>query len=1089
MLSHVPCKYSKMNFTTPSKWNPLIVLMLWIIATTATCTSSKSASGTAEWKMNVNLTYESLNLKTKVKIFDSSYERLWIHRNGFLRFTHLNDETAPSHFEEIEANTQRSLLTQNGVILAPFWEWRRTPAGCTAEVQLAISTGDVLGSVDGNGSEILQSIQDKNEIIRRLNDKARNKVELKSLHVIVVKWSRNSHCQTNQKVFSFQVVFIGNEERSFAFYQYPNRNTQKLPSIKTTTTLVNPVMFGLLGPRGTYPVMKEVDALEEIFSLFPPTNEDDTMLFLELNEDREFTQSNQIRDEMAMEEYERVTQSRYRRSTTFEAFNQAYAATHTIAPTGAECSFVAFVYPKNNLLTGCAICQPNRFQCPHGLFCFSFSDYMNYRSLCRIDEYLLARTGTNTCYESTATDNSCPDCFSGFTCFSHTIPGQTDVDALRTCVPDKAVCAVHYTTEAPTTTTGEPTTTTQAPTTIPQTTTPSTPPPTYADGSPVTFAPATTGPTTEPDTTTTTVTTTEAPTTTTVPPTTTTTTPSTTTVTTTPPWAAPVNSDYWTVSSSGNVCPTVYRASVHPDNATCVICNTGGKHCPAADMMCIRQDATNEQMQQYCKVDDHTYTFRGCRCISPPGVPTAAPLDAAFTGSYQCPCCRSTTGIQAVRCSNYGIYNYRCVENQNNHTQQMADCLKLQKPTPLEVQDTSYHPNITCHTNFSVTIDPRAWEYVHVVGQTDPACENNKNYGSLIFNMKTQCGVSTVDSTLQFTYEVLVYRPETLNYDKKYNRKYFASCNYSITGDAYWNPESGTVQRNLQVETELIGSKEILLNESKAFLIGGNDLVEHDTIKVGDLVRIKIVADDVLNSENYNGFGVTGCAIYGETADRDNYYAFNLIDSKGCNTHPDFYNPFRSVNGKIAYIQSHVAHSDPFMAFKFPGSSSLYLKCSIIFCVLPNDPRCQSPSSTTCTTSRRKRRSVEEVDSETKIVIKRIYVFGEGEGIITGPPDVVPAPYRPTFMRLSCDEKTDKLVFVIIFLVILLAIFTFLNCRERENQQKKISPYLDVSRSYENDSMNDNTKAKYEDENEAEDKQSSETIAIPDTPPPPYTIS
>ena len=62
-----------------------------------------------------------------------------------------------------------------------------------------------------------------------------------------------------------------------------------------------------------------------------------------------------------------------------------------------------------------------------------------------------------------------------------------------------------------------------------------------------------------------------------------------------------------------------------------------------------------------------------------------------------------------------------------------------------------------------------------------------------------------MDSTLQFTYEVLVYRPETLNYDKKYNRKYFASCNYSITGDAYWNPESGTVQVTEGNQTAVLG--------------------------------------------------------------------------------------------------------------------------------------------------------------------------------------------------------------------------------------------------------------------------------------------
>ena len=66
-------------------------------------------------------------------------------------------------------------------------------------------------------------------------------------------------------------------------------------------------------------------------------------------------------------------------------------------------------------------------------------------------------------------------------------------------------------------------------------------------------------------------------------------------------------------------------------------------------------------------------------------------------------------------------------------------------------------------------------------------------------------------------------------------------------------------------------------------------------------------------------------------------------------------------------------------------------------------------NQTTCTTSRRKRRSVEEVDSETKIVIKRIYVFGEGEGIITGRLSGFTSWFQNEWIvgmtRASIDEK------------------------------------------------------------------------------------
>ena len=50
-------------------------------------------------------------------------------------------------------------------------------------------------------------------------------------------------------------------------------------------------------------------------------------------------------------------------------------------------------------------------------------------------------------------------------------------------------------------------------------------------------------------------------------------------------------------------------------------------------------------------------------------------------------------------------------------------------------------PIIKCHTNFSVSVDPGLWEYVHVVGTSDAACENDKDYGTLTFNMKQKCGV------------------------------------------------------------------------------------------------------------------------------------------------------------------------------------------------------------------------------------------------------------------------------------------------------------------------------------------------------------
>ena len=78
--------------------------------------------------------------------------------------------------------------------------------------------------------------------------------------------------------------------------------------------------------------------------------------------------------------------SRNRRSVTFEAFNQAYAAQNAYAPTGAECNFETGVYPKDNLATGCAWCKPNAMQCPHGKFCFSFFDYVQHQELCRCEE-------------------------------------------------------------------------------------------------------------------------------------------------------------------------------------------------------------------------------------------------------------------------------------------------------------------------------------------------------------------------------------------------------------------------------------------------------------------------------------------------------------------------------------------------------------------------------------------------------------------------------------------------------------------------------------------------------------------------------
>ena len=79
------------------------------------------------------------------------------------------------------------------------------------------------------------------------------------------------------------------------------------------------------------------------------------------------------------------THLRFRRRTTiFEAYNQAYAAANTRSPKGAECIYPPHVYPKDNLQTGCAHCKGMAFQCLHGLFCFSLMDFANYNSLCRL---------------------------------------------------------------------------------------------------------------------------------------------------------------------------------------------------------------------------------------------------------------------------------------------------------------------------------------------------------------------------------------------------------------------------------------------------------------------------------------------------------------------------------------------------------------------------------------------------------------------------------------------------------------------------------------------------------------------------------
>ena len=101
----------------------------------------------ASWYIWVNLIIEeclspSLFSSSSTSSSLSSSALPQIYRNGFIRFANSKDEIPALQFED-EYELQKVLLSQKGVILAPFWEWQPLEAPCSTQVHYALGSGEL----------------------------------------------------------------------------------------------------------------------------------------------------------------------------------------------------------------------------------------------------------------------------------------------------------------------------------------------------------------------------------------------------------------------------------------------------------------------------------------------------------------------------------------------------------------------------------------------------------------------------------------------------------------------------------------------------------------------------------------------------------------------------------------------------------------------------------------------------------------------------------------------------------------------------------------------------------------------------------
>jgi len=404
-------------------------------------------------------------------------------------------------------------------------------------------------------------------------------------------------------------------------------------------------------------------------------------------------------------------------------------------------------------------------------------------------------------------------------------------------------------------------------------------------------------------------------------------------------------------------------------------------------------------------------------------------------------------------------------------------------------------PVLTCHSNFNVSIEAGNWALIAIEGYelergrygvsgdggNDSMCVSVKPYADLHFDIQDHChGGSRTMKVFNNTYTWTLRARAEWMVETQQDRLYPMKCEYTLTGEAQWESVTKIVTQVFSTEAAVEATRSVIINGSVIHLVNANDdddgssdgRWEHlDAVTVGQQVRFAINTTNTGWHSETPYVGVTGCWFYDRNPDLSDAMQFTLVQENGCNRPPTYYDPFTAattpgVNGMYlnhkpvdtkliaggegtnpmnaggylsGAVEEGIAYSDKLKMFKFPGTTQVWAKCTLRFCVEKWDPRCITPN---CDGKfytggmygngayqkdyrRRRRRSADESDEPeiTEDVITVIAVTSPGTTTkigVNGPGDMLTLETGKTAMSAECETKFYAVLAVTICLALAL---------------------------------------------------------------------
>jgi len=311
-------------------------------------------------------------------------------------------------------------------------------------------------------------------------------------------------------------------------------------------------------------------------------------------------------------------------------------------------------------------------------------------------------------------------------------------------------------------------------------------------------------------------------------------------------------------------------------------------------------------------------------------------------------------------------------------------------------------PVLMCHSNFNVTIEAGDWSLIAVEGYelengnygfsggNDTMCVSVKPYADIHFDIQDHChGGRKTMKVFNNTYTWTLRARAEWMVETQQDRLFPMKCEYTLTGEGQWESVTKLVTQIFSTEAAVEATRSVKINGSEIHLVSADPVYVYnmdtliydlaypplDSVQVGQRVRFVIDTKNTGWHSETPYVGVTGCWFY----DRDPYdpdaMQFTLVDQYGCNKPPSYYDPFTAaatpgVNGMylnhqpmlvypgdeatdpmltgLGYLAGQeelgMAYSDQLKMFKFPGTTSVWARCELRFCVEKNDPRCITPN-------------------------------------------------------------------------------------------------------------------------------------------------